>query len=190
MRELETDRLLLRGWRASDLDALAALCADPEVMKFIGDGRPIGRGRCAALLQRIVMHWEDHGFGLWAAQERASGEVLGFVGLAHPEWHPVLAREVEAGWRLARAAWGRGYATEGGRAALHHAFGTLGHARVISLIDPGNEPSRAVARRLGMTVADTTVHPVTARPLEVWEALAPESGRGPDGQTSRSIVAD
>jgi RimJ/RimL family protein N-acetyltransferase len=173
MTELETERLRLRGWRAADLDALAALCADPEVMRFIGDGVPLGRGRSAALLQRIIMHWQDHGYGLWAAEVRDSGEVVGFVGLAHPVWCPELAGEVEAGWRLARPAWGHGYATEGGRAALGHAFGTLRLARVISLIDPENEPSRAVARRLGMAVSSTTTHPGTGRALEVWQALAP-----------------
>jgi RimJ/RimL family protein N-acetyltransferase len=173
MTELETERLRLRGWRAGDLDALAELCADPEVMRYIGDGTTLGRGRSAALLQRIVMHWQDHGYGLWAAEVRATGEVAGFVGLAHPKWCPALAGEVEAGWRLARAAWGHGYATEGARAALAHAFGRLGLDRVISLIDPENERSRAVAARLGMTVSGVITHPLTGRPLEVWEARTP-----------------
>jgi RimJ/RimL family protein N-acetyltransferase len=173
MTEIETERLLLRGWRAADLDALAALCADPEVMRFIGDGVPLGRGRSAALLQRILMHWQDYGYGLWAAEVRETGDVVGFVGLAHPLWCPELADEVEAGWRLTRDAWGHGYATEGGAAALDHAFGTLGLGRVVSLIDPRNERSRAVAARLGMAVCGTTTQPSTGLVLEVWEARAP-----------------
>lgn len=96
-------------------------------------------------------HWELRGYGLWAAVEKATGRLVGRLGLWNPEGWPGL----EVGWLLERASWGRGLATEGGRAALAHAFERLGASRVISVIHPDNAPSIGVAERLGETFERT-----------------------------------
>jgi RimJ/RimL family protein N-acetyltransferase len=144
-----TDRLLLRGWRDADAGPFAALCADPAVMRFVGRGRPQDRDEAELALAVIRDHWVRHGFGLWAAQERAGGELAGFVGLARLEDG---SGDVEIGWRLRRAAWGRGLATEGALAARDHAFGELGLARVVALVHPDNAASVRVIEKLGMTL--------------------------------------
>jgi RimJ/RimL family protein N-acetyltransferase len=143
MASIETDRLLLRPFRESDLDAYAAIMADPRVMRFM-DG-PQDRTAAWRGMAGCLGHWALRGYGLWAAEERASGELIGRIGLINPEGWPGL----EVGWLLARSRWGRGYATEGARAALGHAFGVLGADRVISLIKPRNAASIRVAERLG-----------------------------------------
>lgn len=145
IRELVTDRLLLRGLQSSDLDAYAAMCADPEVRRYLGDGRPLDRAAAWREMAVLLGHWHLRGFGQWALIEHVSGELVGRAGLWEPEGWPGL----EVGWVLSRAHWGRGFATEAAGAALEHAFGALGVQRVISLIHPDNAPSIRVAERLG-----------------------------------------
>jgi RimJ/RimL family protein N-acetyltransferase len=157
MRDRETARLVLRRWRAEDLDAYARMAADPEVMRFVGGVR--SRDGAALDLARMEEHWERHGFGLWAAELRSSSEVIGFVGLSEPAFIPELIGSVEVGWRLERAFWGRGLATEGGRAALDAAFGELELEEVCSIIHPDNAASRRVAEKLGMDPDGTALHP-------------------------------
>jgi RimJ/RimL family protein N-acetyltransferase len=144
---LQTDRLVLRQFRDSDTDAYAAMCADPEVMRHLGDGRPLARWEAWRSMATVVGHWRLRGYGLWAAEERASGLLVGRIGLFNPEGWPGL----EVGWTLRREWWGRGYATEGARAALAYAFTELKADRVISLIRPDNLRSIRVAERLGET---------------------------------------
>jgi RimJ/RimL family protein N-acetyltransferase len=143
----ETERLLLRGWRDEDLEPFVALCADPRVMRWVGRGRPQDRAQAEASLQAIRDHWVLHGFGLWVAQERATGELAGFVGLARLNDR---SGGVEIGWRLRRESWGRGLATEGALVARDHAFGELGLTRVVALVHPENAASIRVAEKLGM----------------------------------------
>lgn len=162
MDVLTTERLTLRPWRddAVDLDAYAAMAADPDVMRYIGDGRPRTREEAAAGLGGLLGHWERHGHGLYALVARgdgedragspAAGEVLGYAGLVRAGEPGVRPGDVEIGWRLARRHWGRGYATEAALAAREHAFETLRLARLVSLIRPANAASIGVARKLGM----------------------------------------
>src|SRR5438270_8252591 len=145
MVTLETDRLTLRMLRESDLDAYAEMCADPEVMRYVGDGQPLARPMAWRNLALMVGHWSLRGYGLWAAGEGASGALAGRVGFWNPEGWPGFER----GWMLRRASWGRGYATVGARAALRYAFTRLGQPHVISLIHPDNAASIRVAHRLG-----------------------------------------
>ena len=164
-----TERLQLRRWRASDREPFAVLNADPEVMRYIGDGRPMTRAGSDALLHAIDAHWAEHGFGLWCAAPRETPEMcLGFIGLAVPSFLPAVLPAVEVGWRLARHAWGRGLATEGAIAALEYGFATLGLASVISIIDPANDRSVRVAEKLGMRVGAGHVHPLTGRRLRAY----------------------
>jgi RimJ/RimL family protein N-acetyltransferase len=165
--ELETPRLRLRAWRDDDLEPFAAINARPEVMRYQG-GVLMTRAQTAAQLDRIVAHWAEHGFGLWAAEERATGTLAGFVGLSHPAFLPAVMPAVEVGWRLDPDLWGRGLATEGGAASLRYGSEVLGLRRIVSIIDPRNEASRRVAAKLGLAVERRERHPVDGRTLEVW----------------------
>ena len=172
---VETERLLLRRWRPeADLDPLAGLCADAEVMRYVGAGRPLTRTESGNLLAAIERHWDEHGYGLWAVEvkEQAGGrpgEAIGFAGLAIPSFLPAVLPAVECGWRLARDWWGRGLATEAARASVAWGREELGLAGVVSIIAPGNERSVRVAEKLGMRRARDRVHPLTGRRLWVYE---------------------
>lgn len=146
--ELRTERLLLRRWRDEDREPFAALNADPAVMEHFPD--PLVREESDALAARIEREFERHGFGLWALELRGGG-FIGFAGLAVPPFEAHFTPAVEVGWRLARSAWGNGYATEAGRAALAFGFERLGLAEIVSMTAVGNARSRAVMERLGMT---------------------------------------
>jgi RimJ/RimL family protein N-acetyltransferase len=152
MIELATERLRLRAFRDDDLEAYAAICADPEVMRYLGEGKTLERRDAWRQMAMILGHWQLRGYGLWAVEERASGELIGRIGFFNPEGWPGF----ELGWVLRRQSWGRGYATEGARRALAHAFGEMGRERVISLIYPANTPSIRVAERLGESLQDRT----------------------------------
>ncbi|MGE5358401.1 MAG: GNAT family N-acetyltransferase [Bacteroidales bacterium] len=142
---IETPRLRLRSFREDDLPAYAALCADPEVMRYVR-GHAIDRPEAWREMALFLGHWALRGYGMWAVEERASGALVGRIGLHYPDGWP----EREVGWALAREVWGRGYATEGCRAALDYAFRSLGWPRIISLIHPDNERSKRLALRVGM----------------------------------------
>lgn len=147
---IDTERLRLRRWRPDDLEALAEMNADAEVMRHIGDGLALSQAQSGELLRRIRGHWDEHGFGLWALELRGHRALVGFAGLARPLTVPELAGSVEIGWRLRRDAWGQGLATEAATAALAYAWHPLGLREVVSIIHPDNERSIGVARRLGL----------------------------------------
>lgn len=155
--ELTTSRLLLRHWRPDDRDPFAALNADPAVMEYFP--APLSRSESDGLIERASAFLECHAFGLWAVE--APIGFIGFVGLSVPRFEAPFTPCVEIGWRLARAAWGHGYATEGARAVLEHGFGTEGLDDIVSMTAVGNARSRAVMERLGMTrdPADDFDHP-------------------------------
>lgn len=165
---LRTERLVLRAWTAADRAPFAAMNADPEVARWIGAGTPLARADSDALVDRIEGHWASKGFGLWAVEERANGAFVGFAGLAVPWFLPAVLPAVEVGWRLARRAWGRGYATEMGATSLRHAFDELRLAEVIATIFPGNARSVRVAEKLGMAFTGTRRHPSAARDIAIY----------------------
>jgi RimJ/RimL family protein N-acetyltransferase len=176
----DTERLHLRRWRTTDREPFAALNADPEVVRYIGDGSPMTRAESDDLLNAIDAHWAQHGFGLWCAAPREDPQAcLGFVGLAVPSFLPSVMPAVEVGWRLARPAWGRGLATEGAQAAVRHAFESLGLESVISVIDPDNDRSVRVAEKLGMRRGAAHVHPATGRRLHAYEISSHDAGFSP-----------
>lgn len=176
-RDVLTERLRLEPWHSRHAEALAAMNSDAEVMRFIAPGARIDRRASLELSDRFTAHWSQYGFGLWALRARVSGEFLGFAGLSHPLWFPAYAAEVEVGWRLVRSAWGRGYATEAGRAALGVAFGALELPRVVSLIHRENARSRAVAERLGLTLEREVPHPTEALTVAVYARERPSAAR-------------
>jgi ribosomal-protein-alanine N-acetyltransferase len=154
-----TERLLLRGWRASDRAPFAEMNADPRVMEHFP--ATMSRAESDTLVDRIEAHFDEHGFGLWAVEVPHEADFVGFVGLAVPRFEAHFTPAVEVGWRLAPAWWGRGYATEAGRAALRHGFEVAGLAEIVSFTSPANAPSRRVMERLGMAhdPADDFDHP-------------------------------
>jgi RimJ/RimL family protein N-acetyltransferase len=142
---LTTERLILRGFVEEDLDEWAAIVADSEVQRFTGG--VLNRMDAWLRMAAYHGHWVLRGYGIWAVVSRDSGRLLGRAGL----WYPAGWPELEVGWTLGRFAWGNGYATEAGRAAVEWGRATLGLERIASVIDPQNERSIAVAKRLGMT---------------------------------------
>jgi len=184
---LRTPRLILRDWRDDDLAPFAALNADPAVMAHFPS--VLTRAESDALAARIRAPIAEHGFGLWAAEVPGVAPFVGYVGLAAPRFEAPFTPCMEVGWRLARAHWGCGYATEGARAALDDGFGRLGLDEVVSFTVPANVRSRAVMTRLGMThaEADDFDHPLLPPghplrrhvlyrlPRARWEARGPSA---------------
>ena len=159
---LTTPRLRLRPWTDGDLGPMVKVCTDPEVMRFFP--RPNTPDEVAALIARHGAKLAAGEPGLFAVERLDDGTLLGFAGLAEPSFDAPFTPCVEVGWRLARSAWGHGYATEAARAALAHGFTTLGLDEVVSFTSAGHEKSRAVMRRLGMhhDPADDFDHPNVA----------------------------
>ncbi|MER7029206.1 MULTISPECIES: GNAT family N-acetyltransferase [Streptomyces] len=145
---LHTARLLLREWRESDLAPWAAMNADPEVRRHLGG--PLTREESDASVARFRAAFAARGYGWWAVEEQAGGAFLGFAGFDLVEEGSLPFHGVEVGWRLARHAWGHGYATEAGRACLDFGFTTLGLTEILALTTAANTRSRAVMERLGM----------------------------------------
>jgi RimJ/RimL family protein N-acetyltransferase len=141
---LETERLILRMWRNEDFEAYAEMCADPDVMRYLG-GKTMTRLEAWRHMGFMVGHWMLRGYGHFAVEEKSSGGFIGRIGFLNPEGWPGF----EIGWTLARDCWGRGYAIEGARRALEYAFVELDRPHVMSLIHPDNRASISVAERLG-----------------------------------------
>ena len=163
-----TPRLTLRRWREEHVEAMTEVWGDPDVWRALRPGEPFDPAFAGARAELHVRHWHERGFGLWVVEERASGELAGWVGPWHPTFVPELADRVEIAWTLRRPFWGRGLATEGAEAAVAAAFSHLAVDEVISLIHPENRRSIAVARRLGMRHAWEVRHPGIGLPLRVY----------------------
>jgi ribosomal-protein-alanine N-acetyltransferase len=144
---LTTERLVLRRWRQSDLAPFAAMNADPQVMEHFPG--LMTRAESDALVARIEESIDQRGFGFWALER--DGEFLGLTGLSVPRFEAPFMPAVEVGWRLARHAWGHGYATEAARAAIAYGFTELGLGEIVAFTVARNTRSRAVMDRLGMT---------------------------------------
>jgi RimJ/RimL family protein N-acetyltransferase len=145
---LATKRLILREWRDTDLETLAAMSADPEVMELLLG--PMDRAESDALAGRCRAHFAEHGFGLWVVELPGEAAFIGLAGLIHVPFEAHYTPAVEIGWRLARPYWGHGYATEAAAAALDHGFNRLGLAEIVAITTPLNRRSQAVMARLGM----------------------------------------
>ena len=156
---LETDRLLLRRWKASDREPFAEMNADPRVMEFFPDC--LTREESDRLIDRIEAHFDNHGFGLFAAELKAEGKLIGFIGLHVASFQAHFTPCVEIGWRIAAPYWGKGLATEGSREVIRFAFDRLRLESLVSFTVPGNTASRRLMEKLGMTrdPADDFDHP-------------------------------
>jgi RimJ/RimL family protein N-acetyltransferase len=145
---LETERLLLRGWRDSDVETFIEMNADPVVMEFFPE--TYGEERTRRFVDLIRARWTELGYGLWAVERKDTARFIGYVGLWPATFPAHFTPAVEVGWRLAANAWGYGYATEAARAALDYGFNTLGLDEIVSFTSTINVRSWRVMERLGM----------------------------------------
>lgn len=165
---LETERLVLRGFRADDLAPVANFFADPEATRFVG-GVATGP-RAHTILSAFAGHWALFGLGQWAVEEKASGELAGFVGYINPPDWP----EPEIGWTIFPAFQKRGYASEASRAARSEIARLGGPVRIVSYIDPANRASVRVAEKLEAVVESEVM--LRGEKLVVWRH--PDAGIG------------
>lgn len=141
---IETERLRLRMLRDSDLDDLAALFADPDVMRYVGTGQPTDRAEAQKALASIIAHWNRHGFGRWAIEDKDTREFVGYGGLRS------LFGTPEVVYHFAKRHWGNGFATEMARAALNFGFDVKGFDLIVAIAKPGNAASIHVMEKIGM----------------------------------------
>jgi ribosomal-protein-alanine N-acetyltransferase len=154
MRMLETERLILRKLTADDAEALYRIYHEPGVLEYFAHGPPESIDAERADIQRHLLYYERHGFGLWATTLRESGELIGRCGLLAQQVDD--AQEIEVAYLLSPRFWGRGLASEAARAIRDFAFYTLGHSHLVSIIHPGNRASKRVATAIGMAFSKTS----------------------------------
>ena len=144
MPSIETARLRLQMFRPEDLDGLAALVADPDVMKYVGSGLPATRAESELALESIIRHWDNHGFGRWALIDKETGKFAGYGGLRS------LMGTPEVVYHFGTAYWGRGLATELVRAALRFGFEEHHFDSIVAIAKPGNAASFHVMEKAGL----------------------------------------
>jgi RimJ/RimL family protein N-acetyltransferase len=155
---------------------MALINADPEVMRWIGDGSVLDAAASAAEIVAFEQVWQAHGVGRFAVEVRETGELTGFVGMAIPADVPEVMPAVEIGWRLGRAHWGRGFATEAAAAAARFAFAEGRLDRLLGIHVVGNDASARVMLKLGMRFERATTEPVYGRPIHVYEITRTDRG--------------
>ncbi|MGJ8529514.1 GNAT family N-acetyltransferase [Maritalea sp.] len=147
---LETERLILRGFKAEDFEAYAEIAADGEWSQFVGG--PLEPGKAWRALATLIGHWTLRGHGMFAVEEKSTGAFIGLVG----HWNPGDWPEPEIAYTLAKTAAGKGYATEAVKAMIAHTFNALKWDTVVSYIDDNNIPSQKVAKRVGAVAEGET----------------------------------
>ena len=165
--QVETARLVFVPWSDAYFDEFARICADGAVMRFISRGRPLSRREVESITHRTHAMWTQHGFGPWAAIEKASGRWVGRIGLNLLEEWPGPDRW-EVGYELAPEFWGRGLATEGARRAIRFGWEETPLERIISVTVPEHAASRRVMEKCGLTMQDEVVWQGTN---VVWYAI-------------------
>lgn len=155
--EMETERLYLRQWKATDRGPFSALNSDPRVMEFFPS--PLTRAESDAMAERCQLLIEERGWGFWAVESKATREFIGLVGLHTPSPELPFSPCIEVGWRLAFNHWGKGFASEAAKEALRVGFNLLDLKEIVSFTTIGNFRSRAVMKRLGMQESGTFEHP-------------------------------
>ena len=169
---VETTRLILRRWNSADLAPYSEICADPDVMEWIGDGSIRTEAECAQAIASFERFWQNHGFGLFAVEQRETGNLIGFTGLAIPTFLPEVLPAVEIGWRFGKSAWGKGYATEAAKASLTFGFEEAKIDRIVSIHQIGNEASGRIMQKLGMRFERQTVDLTCNRAVKVYEVTS------------------
>ncbi len=147
---LDTEHLSLRAWRAEDADAWYSVLQEPDLLKYFPDTRPPTRRMADRYIEHHLEHWRTYGYGHWVVTTRLDGRVVGWTGLEHV----IELEQSELAYLLSRSVWGRGYATEAGRAAVSFAFDACGLHELIGLVHPGNAASIRVLEKCGMDLLD------------------------------------
>lgn len=153
----ESERLGFRRWKAPDREPFAAMNANPDVMEFFP--KTLSRAESDALVDRIEVHFDEKGYGLWAVERKEDGAFIGFIGLLDVNFDIGVEGATEIGWRLDQKFWKRGYATEGAKACLAYAFEKLGKKEIYSFTSTVNTPSEIVMKRIGMKKVGEFEHP-------------------------------
>ena len=178
---LETERLALREWAADDAEALHVLMGDPEVMRYIGDGKTWDIGQVREWIGKLNVSYRTRGFSRWAVVEKESGLTVGSCGFALLPW----SGEIDFGYMYRRDRWGRGYASEIGPAVLRHGFERYGFSEVVASIDPQNDASRRVLLKLGFVYRRNEVQPGDDEESEIYVATNP-AGAAAASKASRT----
>ena len=162
---IHTERMILRAHVAEDFEPYSEMMADRSVAAFLTmDGEPQSRADAWRSLTMLIGCWTLRGFGMWAVEDRATGRYAGRVGPWQPEGWPGF----EIGWGIAPAFQRRGYAVEAAEAAVKWSREVLGMDRILHIIAPNNEPSQAVARRLGARIVGTWQAPWSPPDMDLW----------------------
>lgn len=165
---IETDRLIVRRWCAEDIEPYAKICADPEVMAFIGDGATRTFTEAADQVAKFEAMWEQNRYGIYAIELRDSSSFLGFTGFADPSFLPDLLPSVEIGWRLGKPFWGNGYATEAAQAVLSAGIRSKMFTGIVSICQAGNIASSRVMQKLGLKFDRRSTDPTCGRDVLIY----------------------
>lgn len=166
--EIITARLRLRRWKPDDHSPFAALCADPEVMRHIGNGSTRTAAEASKSIHNFEAEWEQRGYGLFAVENLHSRQLIGFTGLSWPVFLPEVLPAVEIGWRFSKPNWGQGYASEAATAALAFAVNNLGLTDIVSIYQVENKASARIMQKLGLRFDRRTLDPSCNREIEVY----------------------
>lgn len=154
---IETSRLLLRGWQKSDLEPFARMNADQQVMRYFPE--PYSQEKTRQFFATIQQEFADYGYGLYAAEEKITGLLIGYIGFHRAAFDMEFCPCIEIGWRLNKTFWNKGYATEGAKACLEYGFSHLGFEKVYSFTAVVNRPSERVMQKIGMSLECYFEHP-------------------------------
>jgi [ribosomal protein S5]-alanine N-acetyltransferase len=155
---ISTERLGLRNWKDSDILPFAEMNGDPEVMKYFPN--TFSEAETRTMVKRIQSHFERHGFGLFAVENKSSGEFIGLTGFNIPPFDSYFTPCVEIGWRFKKESWGEGYATEAAVACLIYGFDNLHLQKIVSFTSPLNSNSEKLMKRIGMKYSGDFDHPL------------------------------
>ena len=148
MNVIETERLILRTWYEEDVQEYYRINQDPKVIEFLRGSLTMVEVKDFILFMN--QQFSQIGYTLWAAEEKSSGKLMGFIGLDPPKWEASFTPCVEIGWRLGSECWGKGYATEGAKAVLDYGFNRCGLKEIVSFTVPANIRSLRVMEKIGM----------------------------------------
>ncbi|UVC09356.1 GNAT family N-acetyltransferase [Rhizobium sp. TH2] len=167
-QKIDTERLRLRRWKREDHAPFAELCSDPYVMQFIGNGSTRTAEQAGRSIASFEREWDEKGYGLFAVEEKRTGDLIGFTGLSRPDFLPEILPSIEIGWRFSRPSWGKGHASEAAAAALSFGVTELGISDIVSICQIGNRASVRIMQKLGMVFDRETIDPTCGREIEVY----------------------
>jgi len=154
---IETERLILREWKKSDVDSMATINQDPKVMEFFPSTRSYAETE--KFIDGNIRAYEKYGYCLYAVELKEGHKFIGFVGLNYTDFAAHFTPAVEIGWRLGSQFWGKGYATEGAKAALDYGFKKCGLKEIVSFTVPTNVRSIRVMEKMGLKLDGNFAHP-------------------------------